>query len=209
MDADPLSSMRQQVPQVSTYTRVQHPLATPLASIEGVGGSWGWCINEMAAADWMDSIASGGLASIMHHCPHHPSIKRTYTFTLTDRPQCIPTNPISTPTTPAKSIFDFIKTKQGLVTMSRLLRKGLDTLGKALRETGQALDRAGLEALGKDPHKELCELVDRSVRSIGRSIGSWRRGRMGWGWGGGRVRLIVGGGVGLAGSGQPRRVEPR
>lgn len=41
--------------------------------------------------------------------------------------------------------------------MSRLLRKGLDNLGKALRETGQALDRAGLEALGKDQHKELCE----------------------------------------------------
>eukprot|EP00624_Nannochloropsis_granulata_P006605 evm.model.NODE_49765_length_66778_cov_45.246429.12 len=39
--------------------------------------------------------------------------------------------------------------------MSRMIRKGLDTLGKALRETGQALDRAGLEALGTDKHKEL------------------------------------------------------
>jgi len=41
--------------------------------------------------------------------------------------------------------------------MSRMVRKGLDTLGKALRETGQALDRAGLEALGTDKHKELCK----------------------------------------------------
>ena len=41
--------------------------------------------------------------------------------------------------------------------MSRMIRKGLDTLGKALRETGQALDRAGLEALGTDKHKELCK----------------------------------------------------
>ena len=40
-----------------------------------------------------------------------------------------------------------------------MLRKGLDTLGKALRETGQALDRAGLEALGSDKHKELCKFV--------------------------------------------------
>ncbi|TFJ85772.1 hypothetical protein NSK_003276 [Nannochloropsis salina CCMP1776] len=39
--------------------------------------------------------------------------------------------------------------------MSRLIRKGLDTLGKALRETGQALDRTGMEALGSDKHKEL------------------------------------------------------
>ena len=51
--------------------------------------------------------------------------------------------------------------------MSRLLRKGLDTLGKALRETGQALDRAGLEALGKDQHKELCEY---SIASVDRSV---------------------------------------
>ncbi|GAB5036214.1 Hypothetical protein NocV09_03500330 [Nannochloropsis oceanica] len=36
-----------------------------------------------------------------------------------------------------------------------MIRKGLDTLGKALRETGQALDRAGLEALGTEKHKEL------------------------------------------------------
>jgi len=41
--------------------------------------------------------------------------------------------------------------------MSRLIRAGLDNLGKALRETGQALDRVGLEALGSDSHKELCE----------------------------------------------------
>lgn len=41
--------------------------------------------------------------------------------------------------------------------MSRMIRKGLDTLGKALRETGQALDRAGLEALGTEKHKELCK----------------------------------------------------
>jgi hypothetical protein len=41
--------------------------------------------------------------------------------------------------------------------MSRLIRKGLDTLGKALRETGQALDRTGMEALGSDKHKELCK----------------------------------------------------
>ena len=38
-----------------------------------------------------------------------------------------------------------------------MFRKGLDTMGKALRETGQALDRAGLEALGSDKHKELCK----------------------------------------------------
>lgn len=43
--------------------------------------------------------------------------------------------------------------------MSRLLRAGLDHLGKALRETGQALDRAGKEALGSDSHKELCEWI--------------------------------------------------
>lgn len=45
--------------------------------------------------------------------------------------------------------------------MSRLIRKGLDNLGKALRETGQALDRVGLEALGSDSHKELCKSVRR------------------------------------------------
>lgn len=43
--------------------------------------------------------------------------------------------------------------------MSRLIRKGLDNLGKALRETGQALDRVGLEALGSDSHKELCKSI--------------------------------------------------
>ena len=41
--------------------------------------------------------------------------------------------------------------------MARLVRAGLDTLGKALRETGQALDRVGLEALGSTAHKELCK----------------------------------------------------
>lgn len=75
-----------------------------------------------------------------------------------DRPM-VPTNRIKIQ--PHRIYLQFIK--QGLVIMSRLLRKGLDTLGKALRETGQALDRAGLEALGKDQHKELCESISRSV----------------------------------------------
>ncbi len=39
------------------------------------------------------------------------------------------------------------------------IRSGLNTLGKALRETGQALDRVGLEALGSDSYKELCKCM--------------------------------------------------
>lgn len=42
-------------------------------------------------------------------------------------------------------------------TMASLVKAGLTTLGRALRETGQALDRVGLEALGSDSFKELCE----------------------------------------------------
>jgi hypothetical protein len=41
--------------------------------------------------------------------------------------------------------------------MAGLFRAGLNNLGRALRETGQALDRVGLEALGSDSFKELCE----------------------------------------------------
>lgn len=41
--------------------------------------------------------------------------------------------------------------------MASLVKAGLTTLGRALRETGQALDRVGLEALGSDSFKELCE----------------------------------------------------
>jgi hypothetical protein len=55
-----------------------------------------------------------------------------------------------------------------------MIRKGLDTLGKALRETGQALDRAGLEALGTDKHKELCKYTYySSVWEKGMPLTAW------------------------------------
>jgi len=41
--------------------------------------------------------------------------------------------------------------------MARLIRVGINSLGRAFRETGQALDRVGLQALGSDSFKELCE----------------------------------------------------
>jgi hypothetical protein len=41
--------------------------------------------------------------------------------------------------------------------MANLFRRGFNNLGKALRETGQALDQVGMECIGSDAHKELCE----------------------------------------------------